>query len=84
MSAQILNRRHCERSEAIQGSRDGRGFACIQVRWPGVAPEGTPIHYALKHVWIVCPAASHFSCLAKKSNQKKATPLRHPFGAGLD
>ena len=30
------------------------------------------------------PAASHFSCLAKKSNQKKATPLRHPFGAGLD
>jgi hypothetical protein len=30
------------------------------------------------------PAASHFSCLAKKSNQKKATPLRHPFGASLD
>jgi hypothetical protein len=30
------------------------------------------------------PAASHFSYLAKKSNQKKATPLRHPFGAGLD
>jgi hypothetical protein len=27
-----------------------------------------------------CPAASHFSCLAKKSNQKKACPLQRPFG----
>ncbi len=26
------------------------------------------------------PAASHFSCLAKKSNQKKATLPRRPFG----
>jgi len=29
------------------------------------------------------PAAGHFSCLPKKSNQKKGTPLRHPYGAGL-
>lgn len=27
------------------------------------------------------PAASYFSCLPKKSNQKKGTPLRHPYGA---
>jgi hypothetical protein len=27
-----------------------------------------------------CPAASHFFCFAKKSNQKKATPLFRPFG----
>jgi hypothetical protein len=26
------------------------------------------------------PAASHFFCFAKKSNQKKATPLHRPFG----
>ena len=31
-----------------------------------------------------CPAASYFLCLAKESDQRKATPLRHPFGAGLD
>ncbi len=30
------------------------------------------------------PAASHFLCFAKESNQRKATPLRYPFGAGLD
>jgi len=30
------------------------------------------------------PAASYFLCLAKESNQRKATPLRHPVGAGLD
>jgi hypothetical protein len=28
-----------------------------------------------------CPAASHFSCLAKKSNQKKARPLHRPAGS---
>src|SRR5450830_1517028 len=26
------------------------------------------------------PAASHFSCLAKKSNQKKSPPVCRPFG----
>lgn len=30
------------------------------------------------------PAAGYFSCLPKKSNPKKGTPLRQPFGAGLD
>lgn len=30
------------------------------------------------------PAPSYFLCLAKESNQRKATLLRHPFGAGLD
>ena len=30
------------------------------------------------------PAASYFLCLAKESNQRKATWLRHPFGADLD
>ncbi len=30
------------------------------------------------------PAASHFLCLVKESNPRKTTPLRHPFGAGLD
>jgi hypothetical protein len=28
-----------------------------------------------------CPAASYFSCLAKKSNQKKARPLQRPSGS---
>ncbi|MDO8988875.1 MAG: hypothetical protein Q7U91_04510, partial [Sideroxyarcus sp.] len=27
-----------------------------------------------------CPAASHFSCLAKKNNQKKSPPVRRPCG----
>lgn len=27
------------------------------------------------------PAAGYFSCLPKKSNPKKGTPLHHPFGA---
>ena len=31
-----------------------------------------------------CPAASSFLCLAKERNQRKATPLCHPCGAGLD
>jgi hypothetical protein len=40
-------------------------------------------HILVNSSWILAgcgPAAGHFSCLAKKSNQKKATPATLPFG----
>jgi hypothetical protein len=40
-------------------------------------------HISVISSWIQAgcgPAAGHFSCLAKKSNQKKATPATLPFG----
>ena len=54
------------RTASVRAGREQRSVF-RRFGWPGKVAGGSP-------------AAGYFSCLAKKSNQKKATPLHRPFG----
>ena len=72
----------------LAGSFVGAGPACVVgasapynhgVPLAGAARETHNIKFKIKTAGG-CPAASYFSCLAKKSNQKKSPPVCRPCG----